>query len=1027
MKTAMNMGALAATAVLFLRWGQHPLARANELQSRRLNGMSYSASVSAAATSDIHSLMKECGPLCDTTRTGTPGQWPGYQEITTPVNCSRIVSLNVDMGHGLPHAPTEIPPSMMSAFTMQGRLPVEKTYYDNMINANSGKVSVWTAALIADMITKCAAGELGGTYDQSETAALFDSLRNAPGLRGGRVLVIGSHIPWVEACALAAGAKSTVTLEYGEIRSEDTRVDVLLPSAFKEQFASGTLGTFDSVVTFSSVEHSGLGRYGDLVHPFGDIIAVARGWCVTKPGGSLVIGVPTAGVSFWGKERLVWNGHRVYGAVRYPFLTQNYKQHSRGKGSQRVHTFTKLPHTAAAMAGGATAVAGVHTGCSDNPECVGVVPQRPGPGYWCKPQNAPLYNYAPTRGHSWFDAMGPVETTLPPECAPLTVFGKGDGEKRLCGGYVGKHSAATSRGCALISIGCNGEWSYEQSAAQNTSCDIHTFDCTGDFPIPAELRGRVTLHKMCIGTKAAGLSVTWKTMLRLAGVSASKPLAHLKMDIEGWEWAVLPQMIDGDTSQLPEQISLELHLSSWLPVEMPPPYALLPGNEAQRMQLQRDGKISSPNRYIIPTPCDILPLFNTLRAKGGYTIADRHDNPHCIHCTEILLVRAASPQNAAVPEAETIGAFGRKEGSVVNLRDAAAPGGEDSPSPDAVRNHFFDRQSRLLLPLQPLSFVSARFLVYRCPRNAGLGNRLMGLLGAAAVAGVTERVLLVDWPQEGVANSPHETMAMWPVDVFLQSPFDYDWSCAEHPKQCKAAKRVDVTNERFWQNFPHAERAVAIDTYLNLLPLAAQHPGTLKRAGRGSMRNSEVAEFVRAIMRPTAGVLQAMRRKRGALDAGKTFLAIHLRLHAPFTEHDETQFMAKIASSRFCEHGLSVVIFTDATAAEKASLLSRFEASVPCMQFLPGGASRSTLPGLMDAFAELMLMAQADVICVNTMSSFSSFAAIWGGTPYAHYMLASDSFFSRFHNAYVYSAESDFKKHPHLSLIGSIGSEWKWL
>jgi hypothetical protein len=420
-------------------------------------------------------------------------------------------------------------------------------------------------------------------------------------------------------------------------------------------------------------------------------------------------------------------------------------------------------------------------------------------------------------------------------------------------------------------------------------------------------------------------------------------------------------------------------------------------------------------------------LFNTLRAKGGYTIADRHDNPHCIHCTEILLVRAASPQNAAEPEAKTIGAFGRKEGTVVNLRDAAVPGGGDSPSPDAVRNHFFDRQSRLLLPLQPSSSVSARFLVYRCPRNAGLGNRLMGLLGAAAIAGVTERVLLVDWPQEGVENSSHETMAMWPVDVFLQSPFDYDWSCAEYPKQCKAAKRVDVTNEHFWQNFPHAERAVAIDTYLNLLPLAAQHPGTLKRAGRGSMRNSEVAEFVRAIMRPTAGVLQAMRRKRGALDAGKQFIAIHLRLHAPFTEHDETQFMAKIASSRFCEHGLSVVIFTDATEAEKASLLSRFEASVPCMQFLPGGANRSTLPGLMDAFAELMLMAQADMICVNTMSSFSSFAAIWGGTPYAHYMLASDSFFSRFHNAYVYSAESDFEKHPHLSITGSIGSEWKWL
>jgi hypothetical protein len=44
-------------------------------------------------------------------------------------------------------------------------------------------------------------------------------------------------------------------------------------------------------VTFSSVEHSGLGRYGDALNPWGDIIAIARAWCVTKQGGSLTIGV----------------------------------------------------------------------------------------------------------------------------------------------------------------------------------------------------------------------------------------------------------------------------------------------------------------------------------------------------------------------------------------------------------------------------------------------------------------------------------------------------------------------------------------------------------------------------------------------------------------------------------------------------------------------------------------------------------------------------------------------------------------
>jgi hypothetical protein len=49
--------------------------------------------------------------------------------------------------------------------------------------------------------------------------------------------------------------------------------------------------SFDAIVTFSSVEHSGLGRYGDALNPWGDIIAIARAWCITKQGGSLTIGV----------------------------------------------------------------------------------------------------------------------------------------------------------------------------------------------------------------------------------------------------------------------------------------------------------------------------------------------------------------------------------------------------------------------------------------------------------------------------------------------------------------------------------------------------------------------------------------------------------------------------------------------------------------------------------------------------------------------------------------------------------------
>jgi hypothetical protein len=57
-------------------------------------------------------------------------------------------------------------------------------------------------------------------------------------------------------------------------------------------FLENKLEKIDAIVIFSSVEHSGLGRFGDMLNPWGDIITIARAWCVTKDGGSLTIGVP---------------------------------------------------------------------------------------------------------------------------------------------------------------------------------------------------------------------------------------------------------------------------------------------------------------------------------------------------------------------------------------------------------------------------------------------------------------------------------------------------------------------------------------------------------------------------------------------------------------------------------------------------------------------------------------------------------------------------------------------------------------
>ena len=95
------------------------------------------------------------------------------------------------------------------------------------------------------------------------------------------------------------------------------QLTTLTPQKFREM---SPRPVFDGLVTFSSVEHSGLGRYGDQLNPWGDLITMARAWCVLKPGARAIVGVPTA------KDTLCYNTHKFYGRVMYPHLFANFVQ-----------------------------------------------------------------------------------------------------------------------------------------------------------------------------------------------------------------------------------------------------------------------------------------------------------------------------------------------------------------------------------------------------------------------------------------------------------------------------------------------------------------------------------------------------------------------------------------------------------------------------------------------------------------------------------------------------------------------------
>lgn len=145
------------------------------------------------------------------------------------------------------------------------------------------------------------------------------------------VLIIGSTSPTYEAFALFYGAKKVTVSEYGPRsvvagehceRSEERRsfCDLVLRRVryVRPIELTESSETFDAVVSVSSVEHDGLGRYGDPLAPNADLRSMKVLLRHLTVDSLFFLSVPI------GKDAVVFNAHRVYGRERLPLLTEQY-------------------------------------------------------------------------------------------------------------------------------------------------------------------------------------------------------------------------------------------------------------------------------------------------------------------------------------------------------------------------------------------------------------------------------------------------------------------------------------------------------------------------------------------------------------------------------------------------------------------------------------------------------------------------------------------------------------------------------
>jgi hypothetical protein len=240
-----------------------------------------------------------------------------FPQIKAKVDCDALMNSD-DVDAGDTTVPFPPPRELIPYYRLNNMIKYRHAKkFTNVYLGGQALHNVWTKEMVEEGMEQVKTGSLPGTYGVKVTSIVRDKLRNI--VKGKEVLVIGSEKPWVETICLALGASMVTTLEYGSITSHHPKIKTMIPSQFREAYQDGTLEKFDVIVSWSSLEHSGLGRYGDALNPWGDILAVARVWCVTKPGGKMLLGVPT------GKDVIEFNAHRWYGEVRWPLITANWK------------------------------------------------------------------------------------------------------------------------------------------------------------------------------------------------------------------------------------------------------------------------------------------------------------------------------------------------------------------------------------------------------------------------------------------------------------------------------------------------------------------------------------------------------------------------------------------------------------------------------------------------------------------------------------------------------------------------------
>ncbi|CAD6186812.1 unnamed protein product [Caenorhabditis auriculariae] len=248
--------------------------------------------------------------------------------LQRPQTCEEVFTgwLRVADQKQPPKPPRKIPENFVDKFLLYGYASVNYAYHDDR-DSPTGQKPTWWENMTTVMKKKPL--ELANMAYGIQALSVYHAMSSV-GLRDQKGFVVGSMKPWVEAFALKAGAQHVLTVEYNKLNIEPTFRDSMshiFPIDFCKDW-SKYAQTFDFAASFSSIEHSGLGRYGDPVDPIGDLREMQKIHCMLKPGGLLFLGMPQ------GRDHITYNLHRIYGPIRLALMFTGFEWVSTFSGHQ---------------------------------------------------------------------------------------------------------------------------------------------------------------------------------------------------------------------------------------------------------------------------------------------------------------------------------------------------------------------------------------------------------------------------------------------------------------------------------------------------------------------------------------------------------------------------------------------------------------------------------------------------------------------------------------------------------------------